>query len=49
MTKDALTEKIIGCCFKIHTELGPGFNEKIYQNALKIVLKDTGLKFEEEK
>ena len=49
MTKDALTEKIIGCCFKIHTELGPGFNEKAYQNALKIVLKDIGLKFEEEK
>lgn len=47
--KDSLTEKIIGCCFRVHTELGPGFNEKIYQGALKIVLQDLGLKFEEEK
>ncbi|MCX5781550.1 MAG: hypothetical protein NT145_07080 [Elusimicrobia bacterium] len=28
---DELTGKIIGCCFKVHKELGPGFNEKIYQ------------------
>jgi len=48
MDKDPLTEKIIGCCFKVHTELGPGFPEKVYQNALKIILKEMGLKFEGE-
>lgn len=32
--KDLLTEKIIGCCFAVHTGLGPGFNEKIYSRAL---------------
>jgi len=32
---DALTEKIIGCCFKVHSSLGPGFNEKIYSKALQ--------------
>ena len=34
--KDLLTEKIIGCAYKVHSELGPGFNEGIYHNALKI-------------
>lgn len=47
--KDPLTEKIIACCFRVHTELGPGFNEKIYHNSLKLVLKDTGLNYETEK
>ena len=32
--KDSLTEKIISCAYKVHSELGPGFNERIYQNAL---------------
>ncbi len=36
MEKDELTEKIIGCCFKVHNELGAGFLEKIYHNALKL-------------
>ena len=34
--EDPLTEKIIGCAYKVHSELGPGFNEGIYHNALKI-------------
>ena len=47
--KDLLSEKIIGCCFKIHTELGPGFPEKIYHNAFIVLLKSEGIKFETEK
>ena len=47
--KDPVTEKIIGCCFKVHSYLGPGFNEKIYHNALKFALKKAGLKYETEK
>jgi len=43
--KDTLTEKIIGCCYKVHNELGPGFNEKIYHNALKLVLEKEGLEY----
>ena len=35
--KDSLTEKIIGCYFYVHRISGPGFNEKIYSNALQIV------------
>jgi hypothetical protein len=47
--KDPLTEKIIACCFKVHSELGPGFKEKIYQNAVKIALKQVGLNYDTEK
>ncbi len=46
---DPLTRTIIGCCFKVHSQLGPGFNEKIYQNALKFSFNATGLKFKSEK
>lgn len=46
---DTLTEKIIGCCYKVHSELGPGFNEKIYHNALKLAFGHANLKYETEK
>ena len=47
--RDTLTERIIACCFKVHNELGPGFTERIYHNALKIVVKEEELSFETEK
>jgi GxxExxY protein len=47
--KDQLTERIIGCCFKVHRELGPGFTEKIYHNALKLLLNQEGLRYQTEK
>ena len=46
--KDILTEKIIGCCYKVHNELGPGFNEKIYHNALKLTFKEETLEYQTE-
>jgi GxxExxY protein len=48
-TDSKLTEKIIGCCFSVHSELGPGFNEKIYSNALQIKLKQEFISFVAEK
>ena len=39
-----ISEKIIGCCFEIMKELGSGFLEKIYKNALFLAMKDKGLK-----
>lgn len=47
--RDPLTEQIISCAYKVHSELGPGFNEKIYHNALKLTLKEEGLNYETEK
>ncbi|MBO9675163.1 MAG: GxxExxY protein [Sphingobacteriaceae bacterium] len=44
-----LTEIIIGCCYDVHNQLGPGFLERIYVNALKVKLRQAGLNFETEK
>ncbi len=44
-----LSHKIIGCCYDVHNQLGPGFLEKIYVNALKIRLKQSGISYEAEK
>lgn len=46
---DPLTQKIIAVCFKVHSELGPGFVEKVYHNAVKLVLEQEGLKYTTEK
>lgn len=46
---DPLTEKIIGACYRVHSEMGPGFVEKIYLNALKLALKKAGLNYIAEK
>ncbi len=47
--RDPLTERIIGCCFKVHSELGPGFNERIYHSALKLAFEKEGLQYQTEK
>lgn len=49
MENDLLTGQIIACCFKVHNELGPGFPEKIYHNALKIVFDKEAISFESER
>lgn len=40
-----LTEQIIGAAIEVHKELGPGFLEKVCENALKIELTNKGLEF----
>jgi GxxExxY protein len=42
----SLTERIIGCAFRVSNVLGCGFLEKIYQNALVIELRKSGLRVE---
>ena len=46
---DLLTKKIIGACYEVHNNLGPGFIEKTYLNALKIVLQKAGISYCTEK
>src|SRR5437016_2760456 len=39
-----LTERIIGCAFKVSNALGCGFLEKVYENALMHELRKSGLR-----
>jgi GxxExxY protein len=39
------TSKIIGCAMKVHSTLGNGFQEVIYQRALEIELAEADLRF----
>jgi GxxExxY protein len=49
MKLDEITYKIIGCAMQVHTGLGNGFQEVIYQRCLAIELKKAGVDFEREK
>ncbi len=44
MKDDDLTKTIIGCAYRVHNTLGPGFLEKVYENSLRIELERNGLK-----
>ena len=46
--KDELTYKVIGCAMAVHSALGNGFQEVIYQRALAIELKKEGITFKRE-
>lgn len=48
MEKDELTYKIIGCAMKVHSTLGNGFQEVIYQRCLAIEMERSGLNFRRE-
>jgi len=43
MNINDLTYKVIGCAYKVHNTLGPGFLEKVYENALTLELKRQGI------
>ncbi len=44
-----ITELIIKCFYNVYNELGYGFLEKVYQNALLVELKNAGLFCEAQK
>jgi len=43
MSINDLTFKVIGSAYKVHNILGPGFLEKVYENALIIELRKRGI------
>ena len=40
-----VTEQIIGCAIEVHTHLGPGLLESVYESAMCLELKTVGLPF----
>jgi GxxExxY protein len=48
MQHEELTHKIIGSAMKVHSTLGSGFQEVIYQRALAIEMNNQGLNFNRE-
>ena len=42
------TSKVIGCAMEVHSSLGNGFQEVIYQKALKIEMEERGITFSRE-
>ena len=40
---DDITGRIIGCAMRVHSALGNGFMESVYQNSLEIEMKFNGL------
>jgi len=48
MLRDELTYKTIGCAMKVHSTMGPGFQERIYQKCLAIELGKAKLSFTRE-
>ena len=49
MLYEDITEVIIGAAYRVHSNLGNGFQEVIYQRALEAELSNTQLTFEREK
>jgi len=45
---DRITEGIIGCAFRVGNKLGPGFLEKVYENALALELRRSGLQTDQQ-
>ena len=49
MEINEITEKILKCAFKVHTELGPGLLESAYEECLFYEIKQSGLIVEKQK
>ena len=49
MQHDRITEKIIGCAYKVYNTMGFGFLESVYENCMMIELIKAGLKAERQK
>ncbi len=48
MDINQITEKIIGCAYKVSNTTGVGFLEKVYENALTLELNKIGLRVKQQ-
>ena len=44
-----ITEKVIGCAFRVYNKMGFGFLESVYEKCMQIELKKAGLNSESQK
>ena len=49
MNENEISKIIVDCCFKVHTELGPGLLESVYEEILAFELSKRNLKIERQK
>jgi GxxExxY protein len=43
MQYEAITEKAIGCAYRVYNQMGFGFLESVYENCMAIELRNEGL------
>jgi GxxExxY protein len=41
-----ITKRVIACAMSVHSELGPGLLERLYEEAFEIELQDSGLEYQ---
>jgi GxxExxY protein len=46
---NSISERVIGCAFRVHNVLGYGFLEKVYENALAHEIRKAGLACEQQR
>jgi len=46
LKENILSKKIIGCCIRVHKNLGPGLLESVYEEGLACELSRTNIKYE---
>ena len=49
MTENELSKIIVNCCYQIHTQLGPGLFESVYEEILDFELRNEDLLVERQK
>ena len=49
ISEDQTTDRILGAAIRVHRELGPGFLEAVYEEALAIEFAEQGIAFERQK
>lgn len=48
LVHEELTYRLIGFAMQVHTTLGHGFLEKVYENALMVLLRNNGIQAEQQ-